>query len=65
MAATDGGLVQDRFGVDLDHLNYIPKAPFNGTEGAGGNPEMDNLNIWYEVGNPAGVVATPLARPGF
>lgn len=64
MASTDGDLVQDRFGVDLNRLNYIPKVPFNGTDGAGGNPETDNLNLWYEVGNQAGV-ATPLGRTGF
>lgn len=38
-------------GVDLDSLDYIVKAPFNGSGDAGGDPLTENLNIWYEVGS--------------
>lgn len=37
-------------GIDLDGLDYIVKAPFNGSGPAGGDPLTENLNIWYEVG---------------
>lgn len=37
-------------GIDLDSLDYIVKAPFNGSGPAGGDPLTENLNIWYEVG---------------
>lgn len=37
-------------GVDLDSLDYIVKAPFNGSGPAGGDPLTEDLNIWYEVG---------------
>lgn len=37
-------------GVDLDSLDYIVKAPFNGSGDAGGDPLTEDLNIWYEVG---------------
>src|SRR6266699_3540294 len=37
-------------GVDLDGLNYTVKVPFNGTFPDGGDPLVENLNIWYEVG---------------
>lgn len=36
-------------GIDLDSLDYIVKAPFNGSGPAGGDPLTENLNIWYEV----------------
>ena len=36
-------------GMDLDDLNYVQKFPYNGTGAAGGDPLVDNLNIWYEV----------------
>lgn len=34
--------------VDLDEL-YVAKIPYNGTGDTGGDPMVDNLNIWYEV----------------
>lgn len=34
--------------TDLDE-NYIAKVPYNGTGDTGGDPMVDNLNIWYEV----------------
>lgn len=37
-------------GVDLDSLDYIVKAPYNGSGPAGGDPLTEDLNIWYEVG---------------
>lgn len=37
-------------GVDLDSLDYVVKAPFNGSGAAGGDPLTENVNIWYEVG---------------
>ncbi|KAK8056802.1 ammonium transporter [Apiospora rasikravindrae] len=38
-------------GIDLDTLNYVVKAPYNGTGEQGGDPIKDNLNIWYESGD--------------
>lgn len=35
-------------GVDLDEI-YVLKVPYNGTGENGGDPMVDNLNIWYEV----------------
>ena len=30
--------------------NFIVQVPYNGTGATGGNPLVDNLNIWYQVG---------------
>jgi len=30
--------------------NFIVLVPYNGTGATGGNPLVDNLNIWYQVG---------------
>lgn len=35
-------------GVNLDE-EYVVKIPYNGTGETGGDPMVDNLNIWYEV----------------
>jgi len=47
----------DTDNLDLDHLNYTVKVPYNGTGATGGNPLEDNLNIWYEVGVAPGPIA--------
>lgn len=33
-----------------DEANFIVLVPFNGTDGPGGNPLEQDLNIWYQVG---------------
>ena len=35
-------------GIDLDEY-YVVKTPYNGTGDDGGDPMVDNMNIWYEV----------------
>jgi len=30
--------------------NFVTLVPFNGTDGPGGNPLVDDMNIWYQVG---------------
>lgn len=30
--------------------NFIVLVPYNGTGATGGNPLVDDLNIWYQVG---------------
>jgi len=41
--------MSDQDNVDLDSLNYVVKAPYNGTGPTGGDPLTENMNIWYEV----------------
>ncbi len=31
-------------------LDYVVLVPFNGTGATGGDPLVDNFNIWYQVG---------------
>ncbi len=35
--------------VDLTDLPYVPLVPYNGTGASGGDPLLNNLNLWYEV----------------
>jgi hypothetical protein len=41
--------MSDTDNIDLAHLDYVVKVPYNGSGETGGNPLEDNLNIWYEV----------------
>lgn len=43
-------------GIDLDDY-YVGKTPYNGTEADGGDPTTENLNIWYESGDIAWMIA--------
>ncbi|OTB08797.1 hypothetical protein M426DRAFT_18867 [Hypoxylon sp. CI-4A] len=43
-------------GVDLDTLNYIIKAAYNGSGPTGGDSLNDDLNIWYESGDVAWMI---------
>jgi len=31
--------------------DFVVLVPFNGTDGPGGDPLVDNLNIWYQTGD--------------
>lgn len=42
-------------GIDLDEY-YIGKTAYNGTGAAGGDPTMEDLNIWYESGDIAWMI---------
>jgi hypothetical protein len=35
--------------IDVDHLNYIPLVPYNGSGPTGGDSLTEDFNIWYEV----------------
>lgn len=35
--------------IDPDHLNYVVKVAYNGTNAAGGDSLTEDLNIFYEV----------------
>jgi Amt family ammonium transporter len=43
-------VVVDGIDIDLDHLDYVVKAPYNGSGATGGDSLTQDLNIWYEVG---------------
>ncbi len=32
-----------------DGLPYVPLVPYNGTGPAGGDPMVNDLNVWYQV----------------
>ncbi|GAB1310869.1 ammonium transporter Amt1 [Madurella fahalii] len=34
-----------------DDLPYVPLTPYNGTGGAGGDPLVQDLNVWYQSGD--------------
>lgn len=40
-------------GVDLGNLNYTVQDPYNGTIASGGDSLLQNLNVFYQVGNSA------------
>lgn len=44
--------------------NFIVLAPYNGTGATGGNPLVDDLNIWYQVGLIGARAATIRPRKG-
>jgi hypothetical protein len=37
--------------ANVEENNYVVLVPFNGTDGPGGNPLVENVNIWYQVGS--------------
>ncbi|KAH0603734.1 uncharacterized protein H6S33_007393 [Morchella sextelata] len=39
--------------IDVDHLNYIPLVPYNGSGPTGGDSLTEDFNIWYETGDYA------------
>jgi Amt family ammonium transporter len=36
-------------GVDLSALNYTVLVPYNGTTATGGDPMVEDLNVFYNV----------------
>ncbi|KAL2132304.1 hypothetical protein VTI74DRAFT_3967 [Chaetomium olivicolor] len=47
--------------ADPNGLPYVPLVPYNGTGAMGGDPLVDDLNIWYQSGDIAFmIIATPL-----
>ncbi|KAI0482262.1 hypothetical protein GGR56DRAFT_619219 [Xylariaceae sp. FL0804] len=45
-------------GINLDDLDYVVKAPYNGTIPTGGDSLTQNLNIWYETGDFAWMITS-------
>jgi hypothetical protein len=51
--------------IDVDHLNYVPLVPFNGTEPNGGDSATQDLNIYYNVRlEPSEIAVFTGARAG-